>query len=137
MEPTELAQQTIDLLQTEAGEAAEALADRAGNAAVDAVAGGAARVWVWLKSRFTGSDANVVTDAEAEPDADEHWDILRGKLTKRLKADPDLAKELQGLLAEVAPELAAGAVRQHADVRGRGNVTTQVGGSSNKVTITR
>ncbi|MEM7807010.1 MAG: hypothetical protein AAF561_02750 [Planctomycetota bacterium] len=137
MEPTELAQQTIDLLQTEAGEAAEALADRAGNAAVDAAAGGAARVWVWLKSRFTGSDANVVTDAEAEPDADEHWDILRGKLTKRLKADPGLAADLQRLLAEIAPDQTAGGTHQTAAVKGRGNTTTQVGGSSNKVTITR
>jgi len=100
-------------------------------AAKSAAAEAGKSVWSWIKGKLTSpAGAEVVADAESEPEKPENAQALQAALTKALTKDPDAAKALAELLKAHGAILST----QTANVVGNSNKTGQASGGSS-VTI--
>lgn len=99
---------------------AEHLATRAADAIGQASWGFAQRIWAKVGGRLSERPAaqEAVEEVAAAPDDEGARFVLERQLAKLFEADPDLAAEVEGIIAEAA---AAGVVR--VDVQGDRNVT--------------
>jgi hypothetical protein len=99
-----------------------ALASAAGTGLVK----GAGAALGWVRQHLPGSARDKLAAVEAAPDSGEAKAELTSELNKLLKAQPALAAELRGLLAE------AGATTQTVGDHGRGVL---IKGSNNEVKV--
>jgi hypothetical protein len=97
-------------------------------AAEAAVAGGG-KIWLWLKTRLAGADAETAKAIEAEPGKASMPSRLQGILLDVLQSDPAAAEALQRLLAEADGP----AVAQTATIGGDNGRVVQISGSGNNV----
>lgn len=92
--------------------------------------------WDWLKGRLIGkrpAAAEVVSDLEATPQEADAQAAFRQQLRKALSDDPAFAAELAERLR--ALPVPAVAITQSSTQTGDGNVSTQITGSGNQVTL--
>jgi len=83
---------------------------RAEDAVVDAGASAVSRLIAWLKERFSGEDATVLSRLEEAPDSPAREKALAETIAVHADADLDFAAELEKLLTAV--ENAGGEVWQ-------------------------
>ncbi len=94
--------------------------------------------WDWLKGRLIGkrpAAAEVVSDLEATPQEADVQAAFRQQLRKALSDDPAFAAELAERLRALPVPVPAVAITQSSTQTGDGNVSTQITGSSNQVTL--
>ena len=117
----QIAQQAVEFAK-EAGEA------------LTAVAGPAAALWSWIKSRFGGNEIVKATIEQIEQsgETDEaHWETLQGHLKSLLSKQPELAEELRKLLPDTPQQ------SQSIDIGGSadGAQIAQVEGNDNQTSL--
>jgi hypothetical protein len=93
------------------------------------------RVWSWLKTKLTGTEAAATVAAvEAEPARASVQHKLSGAILELLETQPTLAAGLEQELRESGYREA---VTQTANVAGNQNTTAQTAGQGNTVNIGR
>jgi hypothetical protein len=104
---------------------------KAGEKAVEKLGESAAgSLYDVLKSKLQPPAAReALADLAQAPDVADAQAALRVALRKALEQDPELARALQGLVAQAATH------GQQLDVAGNANKTAQVSGTGNKVNI--
>lgn len=110
----------------------EKLKEKLGAEAATAMIG----AWDWLKGRLIGkrpAAEEVVSDLEAAPKEADVQAAFRQQLRKALSDDPAFAAELAERLR--ALPVPAVAITQSSTQTGDGNVSTQIAGSGNQVTL--
>jgi hypothetical protein len=126
----ELATAAVALVGPYVAKGAEELAKKVGGEVGSRVV----KIWDALKGKLAGKEA--LADVAAKPDDQRRWAALELQLEKALEADPGFRAEVTRLVEAIPAEQRA-AIRQIANVTGDRNVTTQIAGEGNQVTVGR
>jgi hypothetical protein len=126
----ELAAAAVTLVGPYVAKGAEELAKKVGGEVGSRVV----KLWDAVRGRLAGKEA--LADVEAKPDDQRRWSALELQLEKALEADPEFRAEVTRLVEAIPTEQRA-AIQQIANVTGNQNVTPQIAGSGNQVTIGR
>jgi hypothetical protein len=126
----ELATAAVALVGPYVAKGAEELAKKVGAEVGSRVV----KLWDALKAKLAGKEA--LADFEKQPEDADQQASLRVQLRKALEADPEFRAEVTRLVEAIPTEQRA-AIQQIANVTGNQNVTPQIAGSGNQVTIGR
>lgn len=128
MDPATLAAAAVATLAPYLAKAGETAATKIG----EGIAGGAGKLFDWLKGKLVGRGEEALNDLAEAPEREENQVDLKKQLTKTLAAQPELQPELHALLQTIPT---AGPIMSQI-VSGQGAMGSQVSGSGNKLSMT-
>lgn len=127
MDASTLASSAVATLVPYLAKAGNAVAEKAGSAAVDDTA----KLFSWLKSKLVAHRGEALDDLTAAPSDADNQAVLRTQLRKALEDQPELMVDLDAMLKSIRADLA----RMSQMVSGDGAMASQIQGTGNKVQI--
>ena len=129
MDPTTLAAAAVSLLAPYLVKAGDRAAEKLGQSTVE----GGGKLLAWMKRKLTGRAQESLAELEATPASADDQADFRKQLTKTLKEDPALLRELVALLpanavSDVVSAVATGAGSIANATKGDKNTTFIQGG---------
>lgn len=129
-----IAQGALQLLSPYLAEAAKGGAGEMGKGMTSALGSAAAKLLGEIRARLAGSRERPALDRyEAAPNDAARRGALEYALEHALDADPDWRKTVEGLIDRLQTEVNSSVQTMH--IEGSGNVTSQLSGAGNHVTI--
>ncbi len=122
MDPATMAAVTVAAVSPYLVEVAKGAAGKVGEAAYE----GSAKLWRFLKNKFTGGDEKALARIEGEPENADNQAALRIVLKEWVEREPTFRDELAALL-NALPKTAP---QQFANVVGDDNVVVEAAGSN-------
>jgi hypothetical protein len=96
-----VASAAVQFIKSFFDEASKKASETAGDAAGEAAGNG---IVALLRPKLTPGSAEAMDDLAKDPSDPDNQAVLRKQLTKQLDADPDLLKELHGLLVKAGTD---------------------------------
>jgi hypothetical protein len=130
MDPSTIATTAVACLTPYLVEGGKAAAKKVGGAVGEKVM----KLYDTLKAKLIHTPAcEALADLESAPKDADLQATMRVQLKKTLEANAPLRDELAALLQDIAPSNAG--IRQEANITGDQNITPQIAGDSNTITI--